>query len=390
MFLLFIFYIFLLVIRSIIEKSQISLKFHFFLDTENPKHFPSIIFKKIVTIKLCRLGEEDWFNSLIENRIKKVESDKKDNDNEFEFYFDLIILLETLETFDKIDSIENLNLDSFSEWIENSYKHVIELLSNLVEEIPIQFKKDLKLSSSITLSYFKNTFKQKEMIDTFERNNEKRKLENLSFVKNYFSEKEKIKNQFKLKNIEREKRKTIFYPLNTQVSSTKKVLSILCDEYDEKHGISANLSHKLVHKIIKIINKKNRIDLNCILFNKNFVEVFEIREYLDNIINSEIFDQQFSEFNFHGDGKEYAMISKKNLKPILIDLHKLGIIMYFNEENLNEIVIPKIEFFNNVNLVSFIILYLNHFSKIINSNDKDFQFVSNFWKKKNSNFFGKN
>jgi hypothetical protein len=143
--------------------------------------------------------------------------------------------------------------------------------------------------------------------------------------------------------------------IKKEESGLKKIFDVLCSEYDNvKHGVSADLKHKMVYEIIEKLSKnenfedeiENEIENQKIPFIevneiKNILKKIEKGEKIDNITFGEEGEDDESERNIAKD-------SFNKIETILSDLHKLGVIIYFNDKSLKDIVVSDPKWFNKV------------------------------------------
>ena len=127
----------------------------------------------------------------------------------------------------------------------------------------------------------------------------------------------------------------VFFPINNRELSRNKsglatIYTILAKEYDNiEHSISTTLRHKLVYEAIQ----------NCCVTpekgkTKPFLDVSVLKDAL--ILKAEKEDQP------------EALAASKKLESLLVDLHKLGIIIFFDHDILRETIITTPEWFNRV------------------------------------------
>ena len=119
-----------------------------------------------------------------------------------------------------------------------------------------------------------------------------------------------------LNNWERDIHKSGIYKIRETISS----------EYNQvENGVKTNLKHYLVIKEIEKLSKNKMKEIE-----NPFVEISFLVEQLN---------QQMEE-----ESKEAA----QQIEPILVDLHKLGVIIYFNNEILKDTIITSPFWFNKV------------------------------------------
>eukprot|EP01091_Cochliopodium_minus_P011605 TRINITY_DN3333_c0_g1_i1.p1 TRINITY_DN3333_c0_g1~~TRINITY_DN3333_c0_g1_i1.p1 ORF type:complete len:825 (-),score=271.19 TRINITY_DN3333_c0_g1_i1:1543-4017(-) len=141
----------------------------------------------------------------------------------------------------------------------------------------------------------------------------------------------------------------IFYAINNweenaEKSGLKNIYEILSHSYDEvEDNISPSIKHKIVYKIIEDLSKgKDEED--------PFIDVPLIREKLSLIGKGKYkLSNENDNKNLDNEyGREDAIEAKKNLELVLMDLNKLGIIVYFNDNSINDVIISSPTFFNKV------------------------------------------
>lgn len=149
-------------------------------------------------------------------------------------------------------------------------------------------------------------------------------------------------------------KKSIFYCLNNRESDTKrsgveKMVEILKNEYDDvKHSVSTNLKHKIVYDQICLISNRNKKESEEKAEIEPFLKVEKLKEILaklqlqgnDNNNN----DKMKMDMNEMDEINEI----NENIECILVDLHKLGVIVFFNNDNLKETIITDPRWFNDV------------------------------------------
>lgn len=135
----------------------------------------------------------------------------------------------------------------------------------------------------------------------------------------------------------------VFFPLNNRELSREKsgistIYRILANEYDNiQHSISTTLKHKIVYDMIQKLSGSR--DQNGQIQKDNekikpFLDVAKLKQEL--ILQGEREEQQ------------EAIIVCNEIEIYLVDLHKLGVIIFFDHDILRETIICTPEFFNKV------------------------------------------
>ena len=124
----------------------------------------------------------------------------------------------------------------------------------------------------------------------------------------------------------------IFFPVNNQEinldkSGINQVYCLLSNVYQNvPHNVCTTLKHKIVFEAIEEITKLVKKE------NSPFIELSSLKHYL---------------FQYKDDNTEIAE-SYNNLEDILLDLNKLGVIVYNNSESLKNTIVVHPQWFNNV------------------------------------------
>lgn len=246
---------------------------------------------------------------------------------------------------------EKVLLSCYGIWVDfwqNNFKHTtteIEYLPIFVDYLNDMNEETKKYLDEYIEDYLR---RKKEKKSSPEQNFEKENWE----IKDFFERKGKKKSGFifyTVKNTEKEAEKT----------GLKEISSILREEYDNnvKHNVDASLKHKIIFKIIKhlslkIVNENGDEDEGEEIENKPFVEVSKIKEFLIGI--SEGTKTLRNDGEIDTEEKYFAGESLEDIETILLDLHKLGVIIYFNDPSLKEVVVSDPKWFNKVKLKIFI------------------------------------
>ena len=128
-----------------------------------------------------------------------------------------------------------------------------------------------------------------------------------------------------------------------QKSGLKNVRNFLSSDSAEVEysSFSSNTKHELVMNIIDDICREEK--------NENFIEVSSIRSRISHIIKNTSSNSSISTDWEEIYYKEDIVEAKKKLGQVLLELHRLGVIVYFNDNSINDVIIPKPQFFNQVN-----------------------------------------
>ena len=150
--------------------------------------------------------------------------------------------------------------------------------------------------------------------------------------------------------------------IDVQKSGLESIKKTLCDDYDNVYfSVSASLKHKNVFEVIeqlsKIEEEKNIEEDNSEekeIERKPFIEVSQIKSFLKEIEEGKSKFEKRTLLNPNKEEieeeKQVAKESQETLEQILLDLHSLGVIIYFKDPSLKDIVIPHPKWFNKVKL----------------------------------------
>ena len=153
--------------------------------------------------------------------------------------------------------------------------------------------------------------------------------------------------------------------IGVEESGLKKIFDLLSKTYDDiKFGVSVDLKHKMVYEIIEkysVIqneneksqdneNEKSQDDSEEDETSIPFVEVSFIRSVLHGIeLGKKVEGITFVEGEEEDeDDKKVAIEANQNLEKILLDLNKFGVIIYFNDPSLKDVVVADPRWFNKV------------------------------------------
>jgi hypothetical protein len=163
-------------------------------------------------------------------------------------------------------------------------------------------------------------------------------------------------------------------------SGLKTIKETLCSDYDNAtlpFSISATLNHKIVFEVIEQLSKiekeeeeededrneeeegdgdedSDKDDGDEKVEEeerKPFIEVLEIKTFLKEIeqgiskLEKRTISNSITE---EDENKQIAKEAQQNLQQILLDLHSLGVIIYFKDPSLKDIVVPHPKWFNKV------------------------------------------
>ena len=220
-----------------------------------------------------------------------------------------------------------------------------------------------------------------KMINTLKEMAETMKKEMKEYVNQYFEiikEKEKKKEEkkkkeytlqeiFETKERERRKKGFIFYCVKNREEKKEntgliELSNILCQEYDNvEYGVSATLKHEMIFELIQQIsqekteengeNEREENETKIEEEKKPFVEVSYIKNCLSKIANGEMKIEKFSVRNEDEEDFEERKVASQSLleiEKILLDLSKLGVIIYFNDFSLKDVVVSDPRWFNKV------------------------------------------
>ena len=142
--------------------------------------------------------------------------------------------------------------------------------------------------------------------------------------------------------------------LDMKTSGITKLKTILSTVYDNvEHSVSTTLRHKIVYnEIINMSGKTSSYkEQNERFSSKNFfkkknsiseTEEFNCKQpfiHFSHLKNNLLEKKNMDEISFD---------ASKDLEKVLVDLHKLGLIIYFDNSHLRNIIISEPQWFNNV------------------------------------------
>ena len=192
--------------------------------------------------------------------------------------------------------------------------------------------------------------------------------------------------ELKLHQFIQENSNYLFYSVNSRekdldASGIKNLFRLLVSEYDSiQYGVSTNLKHKLVYEKIQEISKIKQVEGKSTHYNetsfsilgfKLFGESNQVLKTDENKISIEIDEESKPIIDLQFLRKEiekmkenvYSTQSLKELESILTDLHKLGVIVYFDHPILKDVIISNPQFFNKITKV-----FLDYGRQIIQTN----------------------
>lgn len=146
-----------------------------------------------------------------------------------------------------------------------------------------------------------------------------------------------------LENHSKKIEKSIFFAINnrkkeTNNSGIKRIQKILVSQYDNvEHGIQTNLKHKIVNNLI------DKITINDLKNPQNQNAFLDV-----SILKKELVNYSEDIKNNNEQEIEESMDAINNLESILLDLHTLGIIVYFKDDKLKNILVTSPNWFNKV------------------------------------------
>ena len=171
----------------------------------------------------------------------------------------------------------------------------------------------------------------KKLNERFNEINQSKKKKKINLIYFYFFlsltvilkilEENKITLKFHKFNLN--EKNLIFLPLNNRELDLKKsgiltIETILKQEYDNVEvGVSTNLKHKMVYDEINIL-KKDEVFISV----PKLKEIFSLKDNCDEIIDE--------------------------IEKILVDLHRLGVIIYFENDTFRDTIISDPIWFNHV------------------------------------------
>ena len=139
--------------------------------------------------------------------------------------------------------------------------------------------------------------------------------------------------------------------LETNESGLKKIHNILIEEYDHvKYSISTNLKHKTVNRLIEELSNydpKNPKNQNPFLYLSHLKEKL-IKFSEEKVIGNDEFELERKE----------CVNPESYIENILLDLHQLGVIIYFKDDTLKDIIITNPSWFNDVIILLFLFFIL--------------------------------
>eukprot|EP01091_Cochliopodium_minus_P008761 TRINITY_DN2038_c0_g2_i1.p1 TRINITY_DN2038_c0_g2~~TRINITY_DN2038_c0_g2_i1.p1 ORF type:complete len:804 (-),score=252.31 TRINITY_DN2038_c0_g2_i1:749-3160(-) len=172
-----------------------------------------------------------------------------------------------------------------------------------------------------------------------------------------------------------------------EAEGARELQRLLASEYDSnKYGISATLKHKIVWEEIKLLSNMEMTDLKDIEGSFKWLpNLFYVKKENSpsKIVKKEpiLYIQKLKAHLLNK--KDLQGDPIENLEEILLDLHKLGIILYFDHPKLKDLIITDPQWLNNVFRVFLdygrkeIALMLENMYEKINSHIKIFNNNSN-------------
>jgi hypothetical protein len=331
-------------------------------------------------------NQKDCLEGLLEDKCAakffQVFSEHKIIKDSLNYFSDFLIIYHLISLLNQKTEIEkflnNFKTNNFNEaYLTETYKIIalffqrklIELNKNKIANFD-----EIKNVERFNKYFAKLTdnFKKRKLSEYFKSFNENSRKDFSDFFDNYhnkiisknsssnttittMTKNFRIEDLFETKNKKLKKDGFIFNIVNNreldpQISGLKNMKEMLCSDYDNiEFSVSATLKHKTVFEIIQQLSKDDQNDDEN--SKKAFVEVSEIKEKLKSIENGSFKLEKRSFSNNNEEDEEEKEIAKESLQEIeqiLLDLHSLGVIIYFNDPSLKDIIVPDPEWFNKV------------------------------------------